>query len=635
MRPKDIPAEQPAELTYNIRHWGGGFFGLNPEGQLTLESKQKPIALSDIAQQAIHQQGLRYPILLRFNHILKARIEQLSGAFNQAIAALDYQAGYTPVYPIKVNQQRRVVEELIGCHSETQPVGLEAGSKPELLAVLAVAPIGSIIVCNGYKDEAFIELALLGEQLGHEVIIVIEKLDELNRVAKLARKMHVQPRLGLRVRLRHSSQGKWQNSGGLKSKFGLSNAQLIKAIDYCRDHGLEQSLQMLHFHLGSQVADLTDIKNGVQEAARYYTEIRALGFPIKYMDVGGGLGIDYEGSRSRSYFSMNYSLTDYGWHIVEALKTICDEANQPHPHIISESGRALTAHHAVLISNIIDIETKSIPQAPALAHCQQPAYLRLFDLNQQLKNQDFNRLTEVVHETERAYDELNQLFLKGDLRLDEVSVIESVFKENLQLAHSQINLAYKRHRELSDYLNELLAEKIFLNFSLFQSTPDAWGINQVFPVIPLNKLNDEISRRAIIQDITCDSDGRIKDYVDGEGVEPTLPIPETLAKDDLIGIFLVGAYQEILGDMHNLFGDTDSVDVVVNEQGQYQFESAIKGDTTRSVLEYVNFEPEQLIQNLTLKITKQLKAELQNDAKNRIAELLEEYTYLQAGDFSR
>ncbi|MDY7025432.1 MAG: biosynthetic arginine decarboxylase [Pseudomonadota bacterium] len=626
----ETAASKTSEQIYNVQHWGGGFFKLNRQGQVSVQAGGNLISLEHITEQARQDFGLRHPILLRFTHILHARIAQLSLAFNQAIREQRYDAGYTPVYPIKVNQQRRVIEELIASHSSEQPVGLEAGSKPELLAVLALAPENALIVCNGYKDDAFIELALLGEELGHTVIIVIEKLDELERVARLAKQKGIQPHLGLRVRLNHSSQGNWQNSGGLKSKFGLSNSQLIDAIHFCAKNGLTDSLVMLHFHLGSQVANLSDIKNGVIEAARYYTSMRKQGLPIRYFDVGGGLGIDYEGSRSRSYFSMNYSLNDYGWHIVDALKHICDEAKVAHPHIISESGRALTAHHAVLISDIIEIEQLDVSDQLPQFSFEHSAIDKLGQLNQQLRHQQLERLTEVVHEIERLYEDIGQLFLAGDIQLGTLAKAETLFLQNLKLAQSQLDFHSKRHRELNDRLNEQLADKVFLNFSLFQSIPDAWGISQIFPVLPLSKLDGPINRRATIQDITCDSDGRINDYVDGEAIEPTLPIPNALAKGDLMGVFLVGAYQEILGDLHNLFGDTDSIDVVIDAQGNISFDSPIKGDTTASVLRYVNFEPEQLIQALTKKIASQLDGNKQPAVIEYLETLLDDYTYLQS-----
>ena len=539
--------------------------------------------------------GLRAPVLARFSGILRQRVKLLAAAFRKAIEGNQYQGGYTPVYPIKVNQQRRVVHEILRAREEGERIGLEAGSKPELLAVLALSNPGDTIVCNGYKDAEYLRLALMGEKLGFHVHIVVEKMSELPALLSLADELGVSPRIGLRVRLMSISKGNWQNTGGEKSKFGLSAPQLMAAIEHCRAAGRLDCVKLLHFHLGSQVANIQDIKAGMREAARYYTEMRALGAAVETVDVGGGLGVDYEGTHSRSYCSMNYGVGDYARHIVQTLQQQCAQHGLPEPNIISESGRALTAHHAVLLVNITDQEQMASVAVDAPAADDVAELHQLWELQQALAGEPGN-LLERFSEVTGAWQDIHQRYIAGDLGLGTRARGEQLYINCLLALRGRLNPLRKQQRELLDSLNETLADKLFVNFSVFQSVPDVWGINQVFPVLPLSGLDKPATRRAVIQDITCDSDGRIDQFVDGEGVETTLPLPEQL--NGHLGIFMVGAYQEILGDMHNLFGDTDSVDVDVEEDGTIKLDHAIQGDTVSTVLRYVNYDTDKLLASL-------------------------------------
>src|SRR5690554_2106050 len=626
------PAKR-ARRVWNIDQWGSGYYDVDDTGHalvrpLGSEIEGPALPLDDLVAE-LKAAGLRLPVLVRFIDILHDRVEQLCAAFDTAMAEEEFHGGYTAVYPIKVNQQRRVVEEILATPERGRDrVGLEAGSKPELLAVLALSGDGpSLIVCNGYKDREYVRLALMGEKLGFRVYIVVEKLSELDMILQESAALGVTPRIGLRVRLMSISKGNWQNSGGEKAKFGLSAAQIMEAVEVCRSAGKLDCVRMLHFHLGSQVANIQDIKAGMREAARYYQELRELGAAVDTMDVGGGLGVDYEGTRSRSYCSMNYSMADYAWHIVQTIKELCDRSGQPHPAIISESGRALTAHHAVLLANVIDRETLAFSNAPAPPIDALAEVHLLWQLNETLRGPSPN-LLESYQDVLGAWQDLHQRYLLGELSLTERAVAERLYI-NCQLAiRERLDATRKHQRALMDELNEKLADKLFVNFSVFQSVPDVWGIDQIFPILPLSGLDREPTRRAVLQDITCDSDGRIDHYVDGEGLENTLPMPD--GADTELGIFMVGAYQEILGDLHNLFGDTDSVDVEIDEQGKVQMDHAIQGDTVSSVLRLVNYDPEKLQESLQDHCQRaELTAAERQQFLLEISDGLAGYTYLE------
>lgn len=623
--------------TYNIRHWGDGYFDINGMGEVVVHpdgvSSHRAVPLSTVISEC-ERQGLRLPTLVRFSGILRNRVRRLRDAFNDVIRDLEYQGAYIPVFPIKVNQQRRVVEEVISVNERVRgrQVGLEAGSKPELMAVLALLRAGDMVVCNGYKDREYIRLALLGEKLGLKVTIVVEKMSELDLILEESAKIGVIPRIGVRVRLWSIGRGNWQNTGGEKSKFGLSPLQVLELVERTRAVGREECVELLHFHLGSQVANIQDIKAGLREAARFYVELRKMGVPVRCIDVGGGLSVDYEGTRSRSHFSMNYGLRDYAWHIVQTVRDLCDEHEVPHPDIASESGRAITAHHAVLITNVSDIEQveDSTPEKPRE---DAPTIVdELWALHEWLRDggPDFNVL-EAWHDVMNAYQDALTQFIHSGLSLLDRAWCERAYHACCRLLRKRLDPRRRKQRELLDSLNEKMADKLFLNFSVFQSTPDVWGIDQVFPVLPLERLDERPDSRAVIQDITCDSDGRIERYVDGEGLETTLPLPPwDPARPYHIGIFLIGAYQEILGDMHNLFGDTDSCDVEVDTNGKIVIENPIRGDTVNSVLRYVNYNPESILLKLSARLDEaQMGHEERAGYLTEIREGLEGYTYLE------
>jgi arginine decarboxylase len=585
---------QDASDLYNIPQWGEGYFGVGPDGHLRVrpyrERSPVEIDLYELAQR-LPREGLELPVLVRFTDILHDRVDALTGAFAEVIAEYDYRGAYTAVYPIKVNQQRDVVEAIV--RHGGKRVGLEAGSKPELAAVLGVAPAGSVIVCNGYKDRGYVRRALIGQKLGHRVYIVVEKPGELALVLEEAKILEVTPLIGLRVRLASIGAGKWQNTGGEKSKFGLSCTQVLESLELLRQAGALDALRMIHFHLGSQIANVQDIQRGMREAARFYAELRALGAPIDTVDVGGGLGVDYEGTRSRSSCSMNYSQREYARNIIRTLQEVCTESGQPEPNLISESGRALTAHHAVLVTGVIDHESAPVttPSAPA---SDEPGILH--ELHELLAEVATRGPLECLHDAVTFLGEAQSQYTHGVLSLPQRAYAEQTYFAVCRATVPRLDPGIRAHREALDELREKLADKYFCNFSVFQSVPDAWAIDQVFPILPIHRLDERPELRATLCDLTCDSDGRIDHYVDRGGLEPTLPAHALQpGKPYLLGFFMVGAYQEILGDMHNLFGDTNAVNVVIDGDG-WKLEGAEHGDRTDELLRYVHFAPEELAQ---------------------------------------
>ena len=621
---------QQARDTYNVSHWGGGYFDVNDDGHLEVRPRRAAAPGIDLYQlsQSAQAEGLALPLLLRFSDILHDRVDTLCNAFSQAMSAAGYQGRYTAVYPIKVNQQKSVVEKILARNDGR--VGLEAGSKPELLAVLAQSrQDGGVVVCNGYKDREYIRLALIGRRIGHRVYIVVEKLSELATVIEEARKLEVQPLLGIRVRLASIGHGKWQNTGGDKSKFGLSAAQALTAVDELRRAGMLDSLQLMHFHLGSQVANVRDIQRGVREAARYYAELHALGVNIRCVDVGGGLGIDYEGTRSRSDCSMNYSVQEYANNVIHTLWEICEQQGLSHPDVITESGRAMTAHHAVLITNVTDIEQAPVSKTLAPPGNDEP--LIIHDLWQALQNLNARSVLEGYHDAEHWVGEAQSMYTHGVLNLAQRARAEQLFFAICAEVRGLLRPETRAHREILDELNEKLADKYFCNFSLFQSLPDVWAIDQVFPIMPLHRLDECPERRAIIQDLTCDSDGRIDHYVDREGVESTLPLHgRRQGEPYLIGVFLIGAYQEILGDMHNLFGDTDAVNVELDAEGGHRLVQPQRGDTVDELLRYVHFDAEELLAAYRRKLDgTDLSHEIRKAFLVELEEGLVGYTYLE------
>ncbi len=584
-----------AREVYNIDRWGDGYFTIAEDGRLRVRRRQddahEGVALDTLADDLI-ERGFPLPVLVRFNHILHDRVDRLCEAFHQAVDQHRYGGRYTLVYPIKVNQQRRVVTEILA-HGRGR-VGLEAGSKPELMAVLGLSEPGGTVVCNGYKDREYIRLALIGRKLGLDVTIVIEKLSEIDLVAEAAQSLGVTPRLGIRVRLASMGAGKWADTGGEKSKFGLSPGQLLTAMERLKSLGQLENLKLLHCHLGSQIANIRDIQRGLREVGRFYGELHRLGVHIDTVDVGGGLGVDYEGTGSRSDCSINYSVQEYANNVVRILAEVCGERRGlPHPNIITESGRALTAHHAALITNIIDHEEAPGAEPPSPPVRQDPQVLH--DLWSVLDGVTRAGAVEAYHDAVYWLGEARGMYLHGVINLDQYARAERSYQAICRRVHPLLSARRSVHRDLENELHEKLAEKLFLNFSLFQSLPDAWAINQVFPIVPLHRLDEEPTSRVVLQDLTCDSDGRIDAYVDGEGVESTLPLPPYREGEPYrVGIFLVGAYQEILGDMHNLFGDTSAVNVALTDDDGYALMDLEHGDTVAELLQYVHLQPEVL-----------------------------------------
>lgn len=582
-----------ANRQYRVSHWGEGYFRVSSNGEFVVQpdaDEQTPgIILADVIR-AARKRNLGLPLLVRFNDILRHRVASLDQAFGEAISACEYAAAYHPIYPIKVNQQRSVVETIAGCAG----AGFECGSKPELMVVLATSQAGGIIVCNGYKDRDYVRLALIATRMGYRCYLVLEKLSELGLLIDESRQLGVRPLLGLRARLSRISEGHWQNSGGEKSKFGFSATQMIEALERVRGAGLEESLQLLHVHLGSQISSLEDIAQGVEEAASFYAELRGQGFPVATLDLGGGLGVNYDGMGKTDIFSMNYDLPEYAKVLVETVANSCAEARQPCPELFTESGRALTAHHAVMITQVVDQETPPATKAAVQPGSLAPAVLQLFELS--IAEIDDSNCDCVYDDTKSAMASAVDAFSTGHIDLAQRSQAEQLERKVCMRLRDHLEASPDLRPSLLTELRERLARRFFVNLSVFQSLPDIWALNQVFPIMPLQRLTEEPNQRAVLCDLTCDSDGRIDSYIDRDGLGNTLAVHD-LAENEgyLLGIFLVGAYQEILGDMHNLFGDTDSVDVETDDDGNFRLVHAEPADTAGEVLRYVHFEADGLL----------------------------------------
>lgn len=609
--------EKAREL-YSIRHWSEGYFDVGDNGHLIARPRRDEGVAVDLAEVVARarEAGLAPPLLVRFLDILADRVRRMARAFDSAMASDGYRGGFTAVYPIKVNQQQSVVEELVrGADSR---IGLEAGSKSELLAVLAQSPPGGIVICNGYKDRDYVRLALIGRQLGLRTFLVVEKLGELEMMLAEADRLGVRPALGVRMRLASLGRGNWQNTGGDKAKFGLSAGQVLEAVDVLRRAGLGDCLELLHFHMGSQISNVRDIQRGMREAARYFVELSRLGLAIRYMDVGGGLGVDYEGTRSRSFCSMNYGLDQYAATIVRTISEACDAAGLDHPHVITESGRAMTAHHAVLATDVSASEPAPPGRAGDPPGEGDPRVLH--DLRKTLDALSGRPPLEVYHEAQHYLSEGQSMYIHGLLGLADRARLEQLYYAVCYGVRDRLKPEVRAHREVIDELRERLAEKYFCNFSVFQSVPDVWAIEQVFPIVPLQRLDERPDRRAVIEDLTCDSDGRIDHYVEQEELEATLPVHSLKTGEPyLLGLFMVGAYQETLGDIHNLFGDTDAIDVRLTDGG-YELEHPRRGDTAGRVLGYVGFEPEALSSRLHGRLE---DADLDDDNRRRALDAVE------------
>ncbi|WKV49622.1 biosynthetic arginine decarboxylase [Dickeya fangzhongdai] len=619
--------------TYNIAWWGNNYYDVNELGHISVcPDPDVPEARVDLAKLVkTRQQGnQRLPALFCFPQILQHRLRSINAAFKRARESFGYEGGYFLVYPIKVNQHRRVIESLI---NSGEPLGLEAGSKAELMAVLGHAGMTrSVIVCNGYKDREYIRLALIGEKLGHKVYLVIEKMSEINMVLEEAERLNVVPRLGVRARLASQGSGKWQSSGGEKSKFGLAATQVLQLVELLRKANRLDSLQLLHFHLGSQLANIRDIATGVRESARFYVELHKLGVNIQCFDVGGGLGVDYEGTRSQSDCSVNYGLNEYANNVIWGIGDACNEYGLPHPTVITESGRAVTAHHTVLVSNIIGVERNEFSEPVAPDEDAPRALESLWNTWQEIKEPGNRRsLREWLHDSQMDLHDIHTQYTHGMLDLTQRAQAEQLYLNICQQIQQQLDPSNRAHRPIIDELQERMADKLYVNFSLFQSMPDAWGIDQLFPVLPLEGLDKPPQRRAVLLDITCDSDGAIDHYVDGDGVATTMPMPPYDPENPpLLGFFMVGAYQEILGNMHNLFGDTSTVDVFVFQDGTIELEESDEGNTVADMLEYVQLDPDVLMSRFRDQVKEtDLAPELQAQFLEEFETGLYGYTYLE------
>lgn len=616
-----------ARKTYSIPHWSSGYFDVDDGGRM-LVRPQGPdgptVVLPDVIDRAL-EQGVNLPVLVRFPDILGDRLRALQDAFAQAQADWDYQGGYTAVYPIKVNQHRGVAGTLASHAGEG--FGLEAGSKPELMAVLALSRPGGLVICNGYKDREYIRLALIGRKLGMNVFIVIEKPSELRLVMEESKALDVEPALGVRMRLATLGAGKWQNSGGDKAKFGLSPRQLLDLWKSLRDTGMADALRLLHFHMGSQISNVRDIARGMREATRYLVELSKLGANIEYFDVGGGLGIDYEGTRSRSYNSVNYGVAQYASNVVQPLAEACAEAGLAPPRIVTECGRAMTAHHAVLVANVSEVEVAPEGRTPD-EHDDEPAVMRhLRAIHAEIEQRP---AVELFHEAQHHHAEGLALYALGQLDLVHRARIDDLFYAIAHAVKARLTYHEKSHRPLLDELNERLVDKYFVNFSVFESMPDVWAIDQVFPIVPIDRLDEEPTRRGTIADLTCDSDGKIDTYVENEDLDSSLPLHALRPGESYrLGFFLVGAYQEILGDIHNLFGDTDAIEVKLDDAGGYAITQQRRGDTTDVMLDYVGYKVDDLRRIYRAKVG---AADLSKSEATRLNEALEAgltgYTYL-------
>ena len=586
---------EEAREHYNIRGWGLGYFDINAQGNIVVRPNNKSAHDIDlkVLVDEIQGKGLSLPVLIRFSDILKASITNLANAFQNSIEEYEFKGQYHGVYPIKVNQQRQVVEEVVR-FGQPFNIGLEAGSKPELHAILAILDNPeALLVCNGYKDEAFIRLALMSQKLGKKVFIVVEKLDELTLIDKVAKELGVQPNIGFRIKLVSAGQGRWSSSAGEYSKFGLNTTELMEALEIAKNKNILDCVKLIHFHLGSQITNIRRIKDSLKEVGRFYSELMKFGCNIQYIDVGGGLGVDYDGSRSTFASSTNYSVQEYAKDVVYHLLETCKAENLPHPNIISESGRAMTAHHSILVVNVLDVT--SFPEWSEQIEIPEDAPEVVKEIFYVLGSISNKNLIESWHDAVHLKDEVQNKFLQGLISLADRAIAERIYWGICR----KIEALSSRLKFMPDEILQLktkLADKYFCNFSVFQSVPDSWAIDQVFPVVPLHRLNEEPTRNATLEDITCDSDGRIDTFIGTHrGTENTLRVhPLQPGESYPLCIFLTGAYQEILGDLHNLFGDTNTVHVSLNEDGSLNYEQIIEGENVTDVLDYVQFSADEL-----------------------------------------
>ena len=595
-----------ASELYEISRWGNGYFSINDAGHVQAHPTKDASSQIDIKElvDRLQLRGISLPVLIRFTDILKHRLGDIHSAFQTAIAQNQYQGRYICVYPIKVNQQRQVVEEVLN-FGRPYGFGLEAGSKPELLAVVALADNDTPIICNGFKDAEFIETAMLAQKIGRNIIPVVEKYTELGLILEYAEKIGVRPKIGMRVKLASRGSGRWQGSGGFRSKFGLTATELVRGLDELKARGMEDCLKLLHFHLGSQITNIRIVKAALTEGARVYTELAKLGAGLEYIDVGGGLGVDYDGSQTNFESSMNYTLEEYANDVVYHIQTACDEVGVPHPTIVSESGRAIVAYHSVLVFNVVGVSGFGAESVPLVAtpDMEQP----VVDLIETYNSVTARNALEAYHDAQQALEMALGLFSGGYLTLEQRCIAENLFWAISTKLQKLVQTMEEVPEELQS-LDEQLSDTYFCNFSLFQSIPDSWAIKQLFPVMPIHRLTERPANHAVLGDITCDSDGKMERFVDRRDVKKTLPLHAPGDEPYYLGVFLVGAYQEILGDLHNLLGDTHAVHVSLDEQGGARLDALVKGDTVREVLDYVEFDAEVLLGKLRTDVESAVRA---------------------------
>lgn len=619
---------------YNIDWWGNGYFTVNDEGHICVRPDPlKPDAICDldtlVRERVRH--GQRMPALLAFPQILSSRLRAINSAFDHARKEYHYKGKYFLVFPVKVNQSRRVLDTLT---QSGQCVGLEAGSKAELTAVLAHAGrTRTVIICNGYKDREYIRLALNGEKMGHKVFLVIEKMTELRIALEESSRLGIKPRLGVRARLASQGSGKWQASGGECAKFGLDAGQVLRLVEILKEKGLLDCLKLLHFHLGSEMSNIRDIARGVRESARFFVELSRLGCHLGYFDVGGGLGVDYEGTRTQSDCSVNYGLKEYANNVTYEIAQACRDNHLEEPVIITESGRALSAYHAVLVSDVVGVERncfKFIPRKDG-ERLPKPLESLYTTWDEMQQGGDVRSLFEWLHDSQNDLQDVHDGYTAGVFTLEQRARSEKLYLCILNEIRKRLDVTSNMsHRVLLEEIQKRMADKLYVNFSLFQSLPDAWGIGQIFPVLPLDGLNKPLTRRAVILDITCDSDGAIKKYVDGDDIETTMPFPEYDPKSPpFIGFFMVGAYQEILGNMHNLFGDTETLEVRVDSGGKVSVSLFDEGSTVADMLRYVLLDPTTLISEFSRQVVNSdLDEATQRQFIDEFRQGLFNYTYL-------
>ncbi len=598
---------QDSQDVYEVAHWGKGYFGINPKGHVTVHPNKRPEEAIDLKLliDQLQDRGIQLPILLRFTDILRHRVGEIHEAFKAAMVEFAFKGEYVCVYPIKVNQQRQVVEEILD-FGKPYGFGLEAGSKPELLAVLAITNGGETpIICNGFKDDEFIKMTILATKMGKQIIPVVEKFSELELIARYAEELNVRPSIGVRIKLGARGAGRWRNSAGFRSKFGLTLTEALEAFEFLKQRGMESCLQLVHFHLGSQITNIRSIKSALTEGARVYCELHRVGAGVQFIDVGGGLGIDYDGSQTDFESSVNYTLQEYANDVVFRIKSVCDECNVPHPTIISESGRAVVAYHSMLVFDVLGVSNFDRYTVPPEIPSDAPQQVSdLFGIYRDLSKKN---MLEGYHDSVQAMDDALNMFNLGSITIEQRAMIERLFWGVCSKILRMMQELDYAPEELQG-LNSMLSDTYFCNFSVFQSMPDSWAIKQLFPIMPIHRLDEPPTRRAVLGDITCDSDGKIDQFIDLRDVRSTLELHPYTGQPYYLGAFLLGAYQEILGDLHNLFGDTNAVHVRLDENGEIVMDSVIKGDTVREVLAYVQYNADELLNQLRKDVERAVRA---------------------------